>query len=216
MKKPVFNLKNKSVGDIDLDTKIFGLKIFPDLIHQYIRYQNAKSRQGSHKTKSRSEVNGRSKKPFAQKGTGNARQGSNKPPNFRGGAVSMGPVNRDHSFSLNKKEKKLALKSALSSKFVDDKVIIIDTFEIKSFKTKELFSDLKLFDYKSALFIYSETGLDKNFKMASSNIPKISTLSQKGINVKDLITFDKIFIEQKSINEITKRLSWKIKKIIYP
>ena len=213
MKKPVFNLKNKSVGDIDLDTKIFGLKIFPDLIHQYIRYQNAKSRQGSHKTKSRSEVNGRSKKPFAQKGTGNARQGSNKPPNFRGGAVSMGPVNRDHSFSLNKKEKKLALKSALSSKFVNDKVIIIDTFEIKSFKTKELFSDLKLFNYKSALFIYSETGLDKNFKMASSNIPKISTLSQKGINVKDLITFDKIFIEQKSINEITKRLSWEIKKI---
>ena len=207
MKKPVFNLKNKSVGDIDLDTKIFGLKIFPDLIHQYIRYQNAKSRQGSHKTKSRSEVNGRSKKPFAQKGTGNARQGSNKPPNFRGGAVSMGPVNRDHSFSLNKKEKKLALKSALSSKFVNDKVIIIDTFEIKSFKTKELFSDLKFFDYKSALFIYSEAGLDKNFKMASSNIPKISTLSQKGINVKDLITFDKIFIEQKSINEITKRLS---------
>ena len=215
MKKPVFNLKNKSVGDIDLDTKIFGLKIFPDLIHQYIRYQNAKSRQGSHKTKSRSEVNGRSKKPFAQKGTGNARQGSNKPPNFRGGAVSMGPVNRDHSFSLNKKEKKLALKSALSSKFVKDKVIIIDTFEIKSYKTKELFSDLKLFDYKSALFIYSETGLDKNFKMASSNIPKISTLSQKGINVKDLITFDKIFIEQKSINEITKRLSWEIKKIIF-
>ncbi len=207
MKKPVFNLKNKSVGDIDLDTKIFGLKIFPDLIHQYIRYQNAKSRQGSHKTKSRSEVNGRSKKPFSQKGTGNARQGSNKPPNFRGGAVSMGPVNRDHSFSLNKKEKKLALKSALSSKFVDDKVIIIDTFEIKSFKTKELTSDLKLFDYKSALFIYSETGLDKNFKMASSNIPRISTLSQKGINVKDLITFDKIFIEQKSINEIAKRLS---------
>ena len=119
MKKPVFNLKNKSVGDIDLDTKIFGIKIFPDLIHQYIRYQNAKSRQGSHKTKSRSEVNGRSKKPFAQKGTGNARQGSNKPPNFRGGAVSMGPVNRDQSFSLNKKEKKLALKSALSSKFVN-------------------------------------------------------------------------------------------------
>ncbi len=211
MKKSVFNLKNKTVGDIDLDVNIFGLKSLPDLIHQYIRYQNAKSRQGSHKTKSRSEVSGRSKKPFSQKGTGNARQGSNKPPNFRGGAVSMGPVNRDHSFSLNKKEKKLALKSALSNKFSDDKVIIIDTFEIKSFKTNELFSDLKLFDYNSALFIYSESGLDKNFRMASSNIPKISTLSQKGINVKDIITFDKIFIEQKSINEIAKRLSWRLK-----
>tara|TARA_B100000989_G_scaffold296927_1_gene281272 strand:- start:9897 stop:10520 length:624 start_codon:yes stop_codon:yes gene_type:complete len=207
MKKSILNLKNKTVGDIDLDSSIFGIKILPDLIHQYIRYQNAKTRQGSHKTKSRSEVNGRSKKPFSQKGTGNARQGSNKPPNFRGGAVSMGPVNRDYSFSLNKKEKKLALKSALSIKVSKDKVIIIDTFAIDSFKTKDLFLNLKSFDYDSALFIYSETGLDKNFKLASSNIPKISILNQKGINVKDLITFDKIFIEEKSINEITKRLS---------
>ncbi len=122
----------------------------------------------------------------------------------------MGPQNRDHSFSLNKKEKKLALKSALSIKFTEEKVIIIDSFEIKSLKTKELFSDLKQFDYKSALFIHSESGIDKNFKLASANIPRVSILNQKGINVKDLITFDKIFIEQKSINEITKRLSWKI------
>ena len=210
MKISVLNLKNKSVGDIDLNTNIFAIKTFPDLIHQYIRYQNAKSRQGSRKTKTRSEVNGRSKKPFSQKGTGNARQGSNKPPNFRGGAISMGPQNRDYSFNLNKKEKKLALKSALSTKFIDKKIVIIDTFEIKSFKTKELYSDLKKFDYKSALFIHSESGIDKNFKLASANIPKVSILNQKGINVKDLISFDKIFIEQKSINEITKRLSWKI------
>ena len=138
MKKAVLNLKNKTVGDIELDTSVFGVKKLPDLIHQYIRYQNAKSRQGSHKTKTRSEVSGRSKKPFSQKGTGNARQGSNKPPNFRGGAVSMGPQNRDHSFNLNKKEKKLALKSALSTKFTDEKVVIIDTFEIKSFKNKRI------------------------------------------------------------------------------
>ena len=207
MKISVLNLKNKSVGNIDLDSNIFAVKTFPDLIHQYIRYQNAKSRQGSHKTKTRSEVSGRSKKPFSQKGTGNARQGSNKPPNFRGGAVSMGPQNRDHSFDLNKKEKKLALKSTLSKKLIDEKIVIIDTFEIKSFKTKELFSDLKEFDYKTALFIYSESGIDKNFKLASANIPRVSILNQKGINVKDLISFDKIFIEQKSINEITKRLS---------
>ena len=211
MKKSIVNLKNKTVGDIELDTSVFGIKKLPDLIHQYIRYQNAKSRQGSHKTKSRSEVSGRSKKPFSQKGTGNARQGSNKPPNFRGGAVSMGPVNRDYSFNLNKKEKKLALKSALSVKAKEDKIVIIDTFEIKNFKTKELFSDLKNFKYKSALFINFDENLSKNFRMASSNIPKISILNQKGINVKDLITYDKIFIEQKSIDEITKRLSWKIK-----
>ena len=206
MKKSILNLKNKEVGNIDLDSNIFGIRTFPDLIHQYVRYQNAKSRQGSHKTKSRSEVSGRKKKPFSQKGTGNARQGSNKPPNFRGGAVSMGPINRDHSFTLNKKEKKLALKSALSVKFKEDKVIIIDSFEIKSFKTKDLNKDLEKFNYESALFVYSEKGLDKNFKLASSNLPKVSTLNQKGINVKDIITFDKIFIEEKSINEMTKRL----------
>ena len=211
MKKSVLNLKNKSVGDIDLDSNIFGVKKLPDLIHQFVRYQNAKSRQGSHKTKSRSEVSGRSKKPFSQKGTGNARQGSNKPPNFRGGAVSMGPLNRDYSFSINKKEKRLALKSALSIKLNLDKIIIIDTFEIESFKTNELYKDLQNFDYKSALFIYSDNELNKNFKLASSNIPKISLLNQKGINVKDLITYDKIFIEQKSINKITERLLWKIK-----
>ncbi len=207
MKISILNLKNKTVGNIELDPSIFGVKKLPDLIHQYIRYQNAKSRQGSHKTKTRSEVSGRSKKPFSQKGTGNARQGSNKPPNFRGGAVSMGPVNRDHSFNLNKKEKKLALKSALSIKVSEDKILIIDTFEVKSFKTKELFSDLKQFDYRSALFIHSEKGIDKNFKLASSNLPRVSILNQKGMNVKDLITYDKIFIEQKSIDEITERLS---------
>ncbi len=207
MKKQVLNLKSKTVGDMVLDSSIFGIKTLPDIIHQYIRYQNAKSRQGSHKTKSRSEVSGRSKKPFSQKGTGNARQGSNKPPNFRGGAVSMGPVNRDHSFGLNKKEKKLALKSALSTKASNDKIVIIDTFEIKSFKTKELSSDLKKFDYKSALFVHSKDGLDKNFKLASSNIPKVSVLSQKGINVRDIISFDKVFIDVKSIEEITERLS---------
>ena len=207
MKKNLVNFENKKIKDIDISDNVWGIKVLPDVIHQYIRYQNAKSRQGSHKTKTRSEVSGRAKKPFSQKGTGNARQGSNKPPNFKGGAVSMGPVNRDHSFNLNKKEKKLALKSALSVKLNEDKILIIDSFEIKSFKTKELISDLKQFDCNSALFIYSSDGLNKNFKLASSNIPKVSTLSQKGVNVKDLITYDKIFIEQKSILEITKRLS---------
>tara|TARA_B100000676_G_C17622865_1_gene602582 strand:- start:150 stop:608 length:459 start_codon:yes stop_codon:yes gene_type:complete len=152
-------------------------------------------------------VSGRAKKPFSQKGTGNARQGSSKPPNFRGGAVSMGPVVRDHSFNLNKKEKKLALKSALSSKLLEDKIIFIDTFKVDNFKTKELNLKLKKFEYNSALFIYSDDGIDNNFKLASSNIPRISILNQKGLNVRDLITYDKVFIEQKSLNEITKRLS---------
>ena len=208
MEKPVINFKNTEVGKVKLNDDVFGQKTFPDIIHQYIRYQNAKSRQGSSKTKSRSEVSGRSKKPFSQKGTGNARQGSNKPPNFRGGAVSMGPTNnRDYSFDLNKKEKKLAIKSALSTKLTENKMIFVDTFKIDNFKTKSLSLTLKNFKYKSALFIYSEKGIDKNFKLASSNIPKVQILPQKGINVKDLISYDTIFVEQDSIEEITKRLT---------
>tara|TARA_B100002051_G_C16691775_1_gene615919 strand:- start:763 stop:1386 length:624 start_codon:yes stop_codon:yes gene_type:complete len=207
MKKEILNIKSKAVGKIDLSEEIFAIKSMPDIIHQYIRFQNAKSRQGSHKTKSRSEVNGKSKKPFSQKGTGNARQGSSKPPNFRGGAVAMGPVNRDYSFSLNKKEKKLALKSALSLKLSENKIIFIDSFQIDNFKTKDLNTNLKVFDFDSALFVYSDNGINDNFKMASANIPKVSLLNQKGVNVKDLISYDKIFIEEKSVKEIEKRLS---------
>ena len=163
MKKPLLNLKNKEIGLVELDQSIFGNKIFPDIIHQYIRYQNAKSRQGSHKTKTRSEVSGRAKKPFSQKGTGNARQGSSKPPHFRGGATSMGPINRDHSISLNKKEKTLALKSALSSKISENNIIFIDSFVIETHKTKKLQDKLSKFKYKSALFVYGDESEDKNF-----------------------------------------------------
>ena len=207
MKQPLLNLKNKEIGNVDIKETIFGLKIFPDIIHNYIRYQNAKSRQGSHKTKSRSEVSGRAKKPFSQKGTGNARQGSSKPPHFRGGAIAMGPVNRDYSFKLNKKEKNLALKSALSSKLNDKQLIFIDAFKTDNHKTKDLNNNLKNFDYSSALFIYSDDNINNNFKLASSNIPKVSILNQKGINVRDIIKFDKVFIDQKSLEELTKRLS---------
>ena len=208
MKTNVYNLNSDTVGNISLDQTIFGLKFYPDIIHQYIRYQNSNSRQGSHKTKTRSEVNGRAKKPFSQKGTGNARQGSNKPPNFRGGAVSMGPQNRSYAFTLNKKEKKLAIKSALSTKISENQIVIIDTFKVDNFKTKDLHNKLKKFEFRSALFVYSDDGIDNNFKLASSNLPNVSIIKQNGVNVKDIVTYDKIFIEEKSIKEITKRLSW--------
>ena len=207
MKKQLVDLSNKNISEIDIPESIFGIKVFPDLIHQYIRYQNAKSRQGSHKTKTRSEIKGKAKKPFAQKGTGNARQGSSKPPHYRGGATSMGPQNRDHSFSLNKKEKTLALKCALSNKSINEEIIILDSLEIADYKTKKLFNNLKKFNFNSALFIHSEKSKNENFKKASSNIPKLAMLSEKGLNVRDLMTFDKIFIEKTAIELITKRLT---------
>ena len=207
MKKQVVDLSNKNISEIDIPESIFGIKVFPDLIHQYIRYQNAKSRQGSHKTKTRSEIKGKAKKPFAQKGTGNARQGSSKPPHYRGGATSMGPQNRDHSFSLNKKEKTLALKCALSNKSKNEEIIFLDSLEIADHKTKKLFNSLKKFNFNSALFIHSEKSNNENFKKASSNIPKLAMLSEKGLNVRDLMTFDKIFIEKTALEQITKRLT---------
>jgi large subunit ribosomal protein L4 len=206
VKKQVVNLLNKNVSKIEVPDSIFGIKVFPDLIHQYIRYQNAKSRQGTHKTKTRSEINGRAKKPFAQKGTGNARQGSSKPPHFRGGAISMGPQNRDHSFSLNKKEKTLALKCALSNKAQKEQIIFIDSLEIEDHKTKKLFNNLKNFNFKSALFIHNDDEKNENFMRASSNIPRLAMLNNKGLNVKDLMTFEKIFIDARAIEQITKRL----------
>ena len=207
MKTQLVNLQNKSVKELEIPDSIFNIRVFPDIIHQYIRYQGAKNRQGSHKTKTRSEVQGKSRKPFAQKGTGNARQGSSKPPNFRGGAVSMGPQNRDHSFSLNKKEKKLALKCALSEKINNDEIVFIDSLELKNHKTKELSNTLNKFKFSAALFIYNEDKDIVNFKRASANIPKLDMLSEKGINVKDLILHEKIFIDKDSINKILKRLS---------
>jgi large subunit ribosomal protein L4 len=206
MKKELVNLENKKVKELEISNEVFGIKVLPDILHQYLRYQNSKARQGSHKTKTRSEVNGRAKKPFSQKGTGNARQGSSKPPHFRGGAISMGPVNRDHSISLNKKEKILALKSALSSKMLENNIFFVDSFIIDSHKTKNLNLKLSKFNFKSALFVYAEENINDNFKKASSNIPRVSSLSHKGINVKDLISYEKIFIEEKSITEISERL----------
>jgi large subunit ribosomal protein L4 len=207
MIKKVVNLDNKPVDEIELPDIIFNIKVFPDIINNYIKYQKAKKRQGTHKTKTRSEIRGGSKKPFSQKGTGNARQGSSKPPHFRGGAISMGPRPRDHSIAMNKKERKLALKCALSEKNQKNEIIIIDSLNLNSHKTKLLSATLNKFNFDSALIVYDSDKLDQNFKRASANIPKLNLLSQSGINVEDLISHEKIFIVQDSVNAISKRLS---------
>jgi len=207
MKKKVVNLLNKPVNEVDLPDSVFNVKVLPNLIHQYIRFQDAKKRQGTHNTKTRSEIKGKSKKPFSQKGTGNARQGSSKAPHFRGGAIAMGPKYRDHSFNLNKKEKKQALKCTLTEKNLKDEIVIIDDLKLNSHKTKELLIVLKNFKFNSALFVYDPSKLDENFKRASNNIPKINLLSQAGINVKDIICHEKIFIVKDTIEKISKRLA---------
>tara|TARA_Y100000590_G_scaffold468965_1_gene654111 strand:+ start:1659 stop:2282 length:624 start_codon:yes stop_codon:yes gene_type:complete len=207
MKQKVFNLENKPVEEIEIKDVVFCSKIFPDVIHNYVRYQMLKSREGNHKTKTRSEVRGKSKKPFKQKGTGSARQGSSKGPHFRGGGVAFGPVVRDHSIKLNKKEKKLALKCALSEKFKNKEIIIINDLKLDSHKTKLFNKQINKFDFKSAIFIQPSKEIDKNFVLASSNIPKINCLTVDGLNIKDMLNHEKIFISKKAIQKIEEKLS---------
>ena len=206
MKYQVVDLNNNKVEDIEISDSVFGIKIFPDLIHSYVRYQMSNSRQGNHKTKNRSEVRGKAKKPFSQKGTGNARQGSSKGPHFRGGGIAFGPVVRDHSIKLNKKEKKLALKCALSEKIKNKEIIIINNVKLDDHKTKNLVKKINKFNFKSAVFIQDKDSIDKNFVLASSNIPNVNLITVEGINIKDMLKNEKLFILKNAITSIQNKL----------
>ena len=206
MKHKVVDLNNKEIEEIEISDSIFRSKIFPDLIHNYIRFQLLNKRTGNHKTKGRSEVRGKSKKPFSQKGTGNARQGSSKGPHFRGGGVAFGPVVRDHTIKLNKKERKLALKCALSEKLKNKEIIILNDTKLGSHKTKNLSNKFKNFKFKSAIFIQNKKEIDKNFILASSNIPKINYLTTDALNVRDIIKYEKVVILKNALSDIEKRL----------
>ena len=206
MKHKVVDLDNKEVGEIEINDTIFCSRIFPDLIHNYIKFQMSKKRSGNHKVKVRSEVKGRSKKPFSQKGTGSARQGSSKGPHFRGGGISFGPLVRDHSIKLNKKERKLALKCALSSKLKNNDIIIINDIKLKNHKTKILSEKIRKFKFKSAIFIQNKNEIDKNFALASSNIPKVNSLMVEGLNIRDMLNCEKLIITKNAIQNIEKKL----------
>ena len=208
MKKSVLNLKNKTVGDIDLDEKVFCVKKFPDLIHQYIRYQNAKSRQGSHKTKSRSEVKGRSKKPFSQKGTGNARHASRKAPIFVGGGVAHGPKGESKYKlrKLNKSEKKLSVISILTIKNKSKDLIVLDDFNKDVFKTKEMSKILKKLDADNSLMIFDKNSRNKIIRSVK-NIPNVKLTDINHFSSFDLIKYKKIILTETSVKEIEKRYS---------
>ena len=138
MKVAVTNLKAESVGEINLSDKVFGLDARPDLMHRYVRWQLAKRRSGTHKAKARSEIRGTTAKMYKQKGTGRARHGTSKVNQFRGGGATFGPVPRDHGHKLPKKVRRLALKSALSSKYADGNLVVVDSLEVADARTKTL------------------------------------------------------------------------------
>lgn len=204
MKIDIKNLDNTTVGNLELSSNIFGLPQRTDILARMIQYQLAKRQAGTHKAKIISEISGTTKKPFKQKGTGNARQGSLRSPQMRGGACVFGPVPRSHAINLPKKIRKLALKTALSVKAQEGKLIIIDKLEISSYKTKEVQSHFNTLGFKSALII--DGSIDDNFKNASKNLHYIDILPIEGINVYDILRRDQLVLSTEAVKKLEERL----------
>jgi large subunit ribosomal protein L4 len=204
MKQEIKSLENKVIKEIDLDKTIFGVEVKNEIIHRMVRYQLAKKRSGNHKTKGISEISGTTRKPFKQKGTGSARQGSRRSPQMRGGAVIFGPQVRSHAHKLPKRIRALALKMALSNKLKEGKLKVISDFKISKPKTSFLTSKLVKMEIDSALFI-DGVDVEKNFKHAVKNIPKTDFLPISGINVYDIIRRNFLVISEKALLGINER-----------
>jgi large subunit ribosomal protein L4 len=205
MKATVKNLNNEAVGEIELSEEIFGLAVRSDILHRMINWQLAKRRAGTHKAKQIGDIRGTTKKPYKQKGTGRARQGSLRSPQFRGGAVIFGPVVRSHEHDLTKKVRKLALKTALSAKVADGKLVVLDAAVAESHKTKELAARLGALGLSSALVI-DGANLDENFVKASRNLPLIDVLPEQGANVYDILRRDTLVLTRNAVEQLEARL----------
>jgi len=205
MKATIKNLNNEAVGEIELADEVFGLQVRTDLLHRMVNWQLAKRRSGNHKTKGISEIRGTTKKPYRQKGTGRARQGSTRSPQFRGGATIFGPVVRSHEHDLTKKVRKLALKTALSAKAADGKLIVLDAATAESHKTKELVARLAKLGLTSVLFI-DGANLNENFVKASRNIPLVDVLPEQGANVYDILRRDTLVLTRNAVEQLEARL----------
>jgi len=205
MKCDVISLDNKKVGDIDLDEAIFGLDVRADLLSRAVNWQLAKRRAGDHKTKQRGEIRGSTAKPFRQKGTGSARQGDKKAPHMRGGGVAFGPHVRDHSHKLPKKVRALALKTALSAKQADGKLVVLDTAKLKAPKTKDLVGRMAKMGWGTTLVI-DGAEVDENFLLASANIKGLDVLPSVGANVYDILKRDTLVLTKDGVAKLVERL----------
>ena len=205
MKTTVKNLENKEVGTIDLLDDVFGVTPRRDILTRMVNWQLAKRRSGNHKTKIISDVNGTGKKPWAQKGTGRARQGSLRSPQFRKGGVIFGPVVRDHAHDLPKKVRQLALRMALASKQQDGKLIVLEAATLSTHKTKSLVEKLAKLGLNSALII-DGSNLDVNFSKAARNIPHIDVLPEQGANVYDILRCETLVLTKNAVEQLQERL----------
>ena len=206
MKCDVITLDNKTAGSIDLPDAVFGLPVRADILSRMVRWQLAKRRAGTHKTKGISDISGTTKKPYRQKGTGRARQGSMRSPQFRGGAVIFGPVVRDHGYELNKKVRRLALKTALSSKQAEGKLIVLDEAKLADAKTKALAERFGKLGWQSVLVI-DGPAVDTNFARAAANLPQVDVLPQQGANVYDILRRDTLVLTKDAVKHLVERLS---------
>jgi large subunit ribosomal protein L4 len=205
MKLTVRNLDNQEVGDIELADAVFGLPVRRDILARVVNWQLAKRRAGTHKAKGVSDISGTSKKPYKQKGTGRARQGSLRSPQFRGGAVIFGPVVRSHAFDLQKKVRRLGLKTALSAKQAEGKLIVIDAAKLDEAKTKALRARFDALGWSSVLIIDGTT-LDEGFARAARNLPKVDVLPQQGANVYDILRRDTLVLTREGVQQLEARL----------
>lgn len=205
MKHEVTSLDAKTSGSIDLDESIFGVEVRKDLLARVVNWQLAKRRAGTHKTKTRSEVAGTTKKAFRQKGTGRARRGNMKTNLLRGGGTAHGPSPRDHAFALPKRFRKLALKVALSSKLADGKLIVLDEAKAKSHKTKELAAQFDKLGVSSALIIDGQE-FDEPFARAARNLPGVDLMPQQGANVYDILRRDTLVLTKGAVEALEARL----------
>lgn len=205
MKVAVKNLENKEVGSIELDQTVFGADVRADIMHRMVHYQMNKRRAGTHKTKVLSEVSGTGKKPYAQKHTGRARFGTLRTPQMRGGYTVFGPVVRSHATDLPKKVRQLALRSALSSKMANGKLIVIENDAAKDHKTKAMVAALKNMNIASAFVVGGDT-IDANFDKATRNIPHIDVVAVAGANVYDILRRDTLVLTKDAVLKLTERL----------
>ena len=196
----VYNIEGKEVGKIDLSDAVFGVEVNEHLVHMAVVSQLANNRQGTQKAKTRSEVSGGGRKPWRQKGTGHARQGSTRAPQWTGGGVVFAPVPRDYSFKMNKKEKAAAMKSALTSRVEENKFIVIDEINFEEAKTKNFANILKNLDVSKALVVLEDD--NKNAELSARNIADVKTAKTNTINVYDILKYNTVITTKAVVAKI--------------
>lgn len=196
----VCNMEGNEVGTIELNDAVFGVKVNEHLVHQAVVRHLANKRQGTQKAKTRSEVRGGGRKPWRQKGTGHARQGSIRAPQWTGGGVVFAPTPRDYSKKMNKKEKRAALKSALSSRVEADKLIVLDTLRLDEIKTKEMVRVLNNLKVNKALVVMPE--VDENVMLSARNIPDVATIDARMLNVYDIMKYSTVILTKDAVASI--------------